>query len=205
LIARRPDILQSEQQLVAANALVGAARARYFPSLSLTAFGGTASNELERLFSGPARTWNFAGQLLGPIFAGGAIEAGNRQADALREQALRAYQQSIQDGFRDVEDALVAIQSRRELIATLERQLRSLRRALELVIERYDNGYDDYLAVVEAQRNAFSAEQALTSARGDGHRSLIDLYLALGGDWIEQVAPLPNPPAVAAGAMPATP
>jgi multidrug efflux system outer membrane protein len=201
LIARRPDILQAEQQLVASNALVGVARALYYPSLSLTGFGGTASSELDRLFSGPANTWSFVGQLLGPIFAGGAIDASNRQAEALREQALHAYQLSIQNGFRDVEDALVSIQSRRELAAAREAQVKSLQRTLELVRERYDNGYDDYLAVIDAEQALFAAQLSLTAAHGDGYRALVDLYLALGGDWIEQVAPLPDAsPAVAADA-----
>ena len=106
LITRRPDILQSEQQLVAANALVGAARALYFPTLSLTGTGGSASNELADLFSGPARTWSFAGQLVGPIFAGGAIDSANLQAEARYGQALEAYRQTIQRPFRDVDDAL---------------------------------------------------------------------------------------------------
>ena len=191
LIARRPDILQSEQVLVAANARVGVARALYFPTLSLTATGGTASRELDDLFSGPARSWSFAGQLLGPIFAGGAIDATNRQAEARREQAVEAYRQTIQNAFRDVDDALISIATRRVLIASLERQVAALQRAVVLSRERYDNGYADYLDVLDTERSLFSSELALSSARGDGYRALVDLYRALGGDWIEQVAPLP--------------
>ncbi|MET0231562.1 MAG: efflux transporter outer membrane subunit [Rhodanobacteraceae bacterium] len=190
LVARRPDILQSEQLLVAANARVGVARALYFPTLSLTATGGTASRELDDLFSGPARSWSFAGQLLGPIFAGGAIDATNRQIEAQREQAIEAYRQSIQSAFRDVDDALISIGTRRVLIASLERQVVALRRAVDLARERYDNGYADYLDVLDTERSLFSSELALSSARGDGYRSLVDLYRALGGGWIEQVAPL---------------
>ena len=191
LIARRPDILQSEQQLIAANALIGAARALYFPTLALTGFGGYASSELDDLFSGPARTWSFAGQLLGPIFSGGAIDSANRQAEARREQALATYRQTIQNAFRDVDDALVAIQSTRALVASLERRVSALQRAVELSRERYDNGYADYLEVLDTERSLFSAELSLSTARGDGYRSLVDLYRALGGDWIEQIAPLP--------------
>jgi multidrug efflux system outer membrane protein len=191
LIERRPDILQAEQQLVAANAMIGAARALYFPSVSLTASGGTASRELDDLFAGPSRTWSFAGQLLGPVFSGGAIKAANRQAQAQRDQALEAYQQTIQNAFRDVDDALAAIKAKRELIASLQRQVVALTRAVELTRERYDNGYTDYLEVLDTERSLFSAELSLSSARGDGYRALVDLYRALGGDWIEQVAPLP--------------
>jgi len=191
LLARRPDILQAEQQLVAANALVGAARTLYFPTLALTGAGGGASGELDDLFSGPARTWSFAGQLFGPIFAGGAIDAANRQAEARREQALATYERTIQDAFRDVDDALAAIQAKRALVASLERRVAALQRAVELARARYDNGYADYLEVLDTERGLFSAELSLSAARGDGYRSLVELYRALGGDWIEQVAPLP--------------
>ena len=191
LITRRPDILQSEQQLVAANALVGAARTLYFPTLSLTGYGGSASNALDDLFTGPARTWSFVGQLLGPIFAGGAIDSANLQAQARREQALASYEQTIQNAFRDVDDALAAIQSTRALVESLERRVAALRQAVELARLRYDNGYADYLEVLDTERSLFSAELSLSTARGDGYRSLVDLYRALGGDWIERVAPLP--------------
>jgi multidrug efflux system outer membrane protein len=190
LIVRRPDILQSEQQLVAANALVGAARALYFPTLSLTGAGGSASRDLDDLFSGPARTWSFVGQLLGPIFAGGAIDSANRQALARREQALADYEQSIQSAFRDVDDALAAIQAKRDLVASLERRVAALQRAVELSRERYDNGYADYLDVLDTERSLFSAQLSLTAAFGDGYRALVDLYTALGGDWIGEVTPL---------------
>lgn len=192
LISRRPDILQSEQQLVAANALVGAARALYFPSLSLTGFGGSASSELDDLFTGPARSWSFVGQLLGPIFAGGAIDSANRQALARREQALAGYQLTIQNAFRDVDDSLAAIENSAALVASLERRVAALQRAVELARERYDNGYADYLEVLDTERSLFSAELSLSSARGDGYRSLVNLYRALGGDWIGPVAPLPS-------------
>lgn len=189
LINRRPDILQAEEQLRASNALVGAARALYFPTLSLTASGGTASRELDELFSGPARTWSFTGQLLGPIFSGGAIESANQQALARREQAVHVYQQAVQNAFRDVDDALVAIVSKRALIAALSRQVTALKRAVELTRERYDNGYTDYLEVLDTERSLFSAELQLSSAQGDGYRTLVDLYRALGGDWIARVTP----------------
>jgi multidrug efflux system outer membrane protein len=193
LIARRPDILQSEQQLISANALVGAARALYFPTLALTGLGGHASSELDELFSGPARTWSFAGQLLGPIFTGGAVDSANRQAQARHAQALAVYEQTIQNAFRDVDDALAAIEAKRAVAASLERRVAALQQAVELARERYDNGYADYLDVLDTERSLFSAELSLSTARGDGYRALVDLYRALGGDWIHQVAPLPIP------------
>lgn len=186
LIVRRPDILQAEQQLVASNALIGAARASYFPAISLTAAGGRASRSLDNLFSGSARTWSFAGDLFGPIFAGGAIDAQNRQAEARREQAMAAYRKTIQAAFRDVDDALIAIQSSRDLVASLVRRVDALQRAVELARYRYDNGYTDYLEVLDTERSLFSAELSLSDAQGAGFRSLVDLYTALGGDWVER-------------------
>lgn len=194
LLARRPDILQSEQQLVAANARIGVARTLYFPSLSLTGDAGSSSRELDALFTGPARTWSFVGQLFGPIFAGGGIEAANRQADARNEQALLAYQGAIQSAFRDVDDALVAIQANTVLVASLERRVSALRRAVGLAVERYDNGYSDYLEVLDTERGLFSAELALSSARGNRYRAMVALYQALGGDWVTDSAHAPTHP-----------
>jgi multidrug efflux system outer membrane protein len=129
LLERRPDVQAAEQQLIAANARIGVARALYYPNISLTSSAGSASADLDNLFSGPARTWSFVGQLLGPIFAGGAIAAANRQAEARKAQALAAYEGSIQNAFRDVEDALAAVITTREVQAASERRTASLRRA----------------------------------------------------------------------------
>ncbi|QSX78789.1 efflux transporter outer membrane subunit [Agrilutibacter solisilvae] len=183
LLERRPDILEAEQQLVAANARIGVARALYFPSISLTGTAGYASADLGQLFTGPARTWSFVGQLLGPLFAGGQIDAANRQAEARRDQVLSAYESTIQNAFRDVEDALATVRSSREVQASYERRVASLRTGVELARLRYDHGYSDYLEVLDTERSLFSAELALSSARGDSYRALADLYRALGGDW----------------------
>jgi multidrug efflux system outer membrane protein len=183
LLERRPDIQQAEQQLISANARIGVARALYYPSISLTGALGASSPELGDLFSGPSRTWSFVGQLLGPIFAGGSIKAANAQADARREQALASYEGTIQDAFRDVDDALATVVSSRAVQDASERRTASLRRARELANERYENGYSDYLELLDTERSLFSAELSLSSARGDSYRSLVDLYRALGGDW----------------------
>jgi multidrug efflux system outer membrane protein len=183
LLERRPDVLQAEQQLVAANARIGAARTLYFPNIALTGFAGTASTQLDDLFSGPARAWSFSGQVLGPIFSGGAIESTNRQVEAQHEQALEAYRATIQDAFRDVDDALVSLRESRELIASLDRRVKALARAVELATLRYDNGAADYLDVLDTERSLFNAQLSLASARGDGYRAHVDLYRALGGDW----------------------
>ena len=199
LLERRPDILQAEQQLVAANARVGVARALYYPSISLTGGAGSSSPEQDSLFSGPARTWSFVGQLLGPIFAGGSIRAANAQADARREQAVASYEGTIQDAFRDVDDALATVVSSRAVEEASERRTASLRRARELANERYENGYSDYLELLDTERSLFSSELSLSSARGDSYRSLVDLFRALGGDWAatDPAASRPPPPAAA--------
>ena len=110
LLTRRPDILKAEQQLIASNALIGAARALYFPRITLTGLGGFASKSLGNLFTGPARTWSFTGDVAGPIYTGGGIKAATDQAEARREQALAAYELTIQNAFREVEDALITVQ-----------------------------------------------------------------------------------------------
>ena len=127
LLTRRPDILKAEQRLIASNALIGAARALYFPRISLTGLGGLASKSLGNLFTGSARTWTFTGDVAGPIYTGGGLKSATDQAVARREQALAAYELTIQNAFREVEDALVTVQTSRELEQSLERRVASLK------------------------------------------------------------------------------
>ncbi|WP_457097817.1 efflux transporter outer membrane subunit [Lysobacter sp. P5_B9] len=199
LLERRPDILQAEQQLAAANARIGVARALYFPSISLTGTGGFASADLDSLFTGPARTWSFVGQLLGPLFAGGSIKATNQQAEARREQALAVYESTIQNAFRDVDDFLIAVRTTREVEASLDRRVTALLRGVELARIRYDNGYSDYLEVLDTERSLFSAQLALSGAQGDSYRAMVGLYRAMGGDWDEMATSQPVSAAPAAG------
>lgn len=183
LLIRRPDILQAEQQLIASNALIGAARALFFPRINLTGLFGFASASLGNLFAGPSRTWAFTGDVAGPIYAGGGLTAAVDQAEARREQSFANYELVIQNAFRDVEDTLADLRHSAELRATAERRVAVLRRGLELAIERYENGYSDYLEVLDTERGLFAAELQLASARGDYQRALVNLYRALGGDW----------------------
>lgn len=186
LLYRRPDILAAEQQLIASNALIGAARAQYFPRISLTGLGGFASKALGALFTGPARTWTFTGDVAGPIYTGGGLRSATEQAEARREQSLASYELTIQNAFRDVEDALVAVRAAHDIEQSYGRRVAELRRGLSLARLRYDNGYADYIDVLDTERSLFSAELSLAAARGDGFRALVDLYRALGGDWIDQ-------------------
>ncbi len=183
LLTRRPDILQAEQQLIASNALIGAARALFFPRISLTGLFGLASGSLGNLFSGPARTWSFTGDAAGPIYTGGGLTAAVDQAEARRDQSLANYELVIQNAFRDVDDSLAAVQHAAEFRDAISRRVETLRRGVELANERYENGYSDYLEVLDTERSLFSAELQLATARGDYQRALVNLYRALGGDW----------------------
>jgi multidrug efflux system outer membrane protein len=191
LLARRPDILQAEQQLVASNALIGAARALFFPKISLTGLFGFASGSLGSLFSGPSRTWSFTGDVAGPIYTGGGLTAAVHQAEARREQSLNNYELVIQNAFRDVDDSLIAVQQSAEFRDAIRKRVGTLARGVELAKARYENGYSDYLEVLDTERSLFSAQLQLASARGDYQRALVNLYRALGGDWIVMPATAP--------------
>ena len=183
LLNRRPDILQAEQQLVASNALIGVARAQFFPRISLTGLFGFASSSLGGLFHGSASTWSITGDVAGPIYTGGGLTAAVDQAEARRRQSLYNYELVVQNAFRDVDDALASFQHSTELRDTLVARVATLTTSVQLANERYENGYSDYLEVLDAERSLFSAQLQLASARGDRERALVDLYRALGGDW----------------------
>ena len=183
LLARRPDILQAEQQLIASNALIGAARALFFPRINLTGLLGFASASLGNLFTGPAHTWSFTGDVAGPIYTGGGLTAAVDQAGARREQSLANYEKVVQGAFRDVEDSLADVRNSAELRDTLGRRVATLQRGVQLANTRYENGYSDYLEVLDTERSLFSAQLQLAAARGDYQRALVNLYRALGGDW----------------------
>lgn len=185
LLIRRPDIMQAEQQLIASNALIGAARALFFPRISLTGVFGFASASLGNLFTGPAHTWSFTGDVAGPIYTGGGLTAAVDQAEARKDQSLASYELTVQNAFRDVEDSLAGLRNSHELREALDRRVTTLRRGLELANERYENGYSDYLEVLDTERSLFTAELQLASAQGDYHRAMVSLYRALGGDWTE--------------------
>ena len=183
LLARRPDIRQAEQQLIASNALIGAARALFFPRITLTGLFGFASGALGSLFSGPAHTWSFTGDVAGPIYTGGGLTAAVDQAEARRNQQLANYDKVIQSAFQDVDDSLANVQHSAELRDTMLRLVATLQRSVVLARARYENGYSNYLDVLDAERSLFDAQLRLVSARSDYQRAIINLHRALGGDW----------------------
>jgi multidrug efflux system outer membrane protein len=184
LLERRPDIRQAEQELIAANAQIGVARAQFFPSISLTGLFGWESTRLSQLFTGPARMWNWAVPITQPIFTGGAISAEVKVAEAIREEALLQYQKAIQNAFRDMEDSLIDQRHTREQLDAQARQVEALRTYDSTARLRYENGYTSYIEVLDAERSLFDAELAYTQTKGGLLQALINIYKALGGGWV---------------------
>jgi multidrug efflux system outer membrane protein len=183
LLERRPDILQAEQQLIAFNARIGVAKAAYFPQISLTAASGFQSSALTSLFTGPAGLWNLAAGLTQPIFSGGRIRAGVEFSEAQQQEALLVYQQTIQQAFREVSDALVAYRKNREQREQQELLTQAAQGASELAEMRFRAGVTSYLEVLTNQTNFFEAELGLAESRRAELESLVQLYRALGGGW----------------------
>ncbi len=183
LLERRPDIRQAEQDLIAANARIGVAKALYFPTISLTGFLGLESTDLSSLFSGPARTWNYAAQITMPLFSAGGIAGTIKATEALQQQALVRYQQAIQTAFREVEDALIDQAKSREQLERQKKQVEALQKYLGLARLRYENGYTSYLEVLDAERGLFNAELSYTQTQGVLFRALVNLYKFMGGGW----------------------
>jgi multidrug efflux system outer membrane protein len=184
LLESRPDIRQAEQDLIAANAQIGVARAQYFPSISLTGMFGWESTKLSGLFTGPANIWTFASPLVQPIFTGGAVGGQVKTAEAIREEVLIQYQKTIQNAFRDVEDALIDQRQTREQLDAQLRQLDALRMYSRTARLRYDNGYTSYIEVLDAEQSLFNVELSYAQTKGGLHQALINLYKAMGGGWI---------------------
>lgn len=183
ILVNRPDIRQAEQELIAANAQIGAARALYFPTISLSGAYGFASSELSNLFKGPARLWSYAGSVSGPIFTGGAISSQVKQAEAARKAALGNYELTIQNAFSDVENALVA---RRKLVDQVRAQERLVKAGSEyerLARLQYNGGYSPYSTVLQAEQQLFPAELNYAQYRASLFISLVNIYKAMGGGW----------------------
>jgi len=183
LLERRPDIRQAEQLLVAANAEVGAAKADFFPRLSLTGLLGQVSPELGSLFESRSRTWSIGGGLLGPLFEGGRIKHGYEAARARWEQASISYEATTANAFGEVSRALV---DRTKLVETARQRAREVaayQEAVRVASIRYSSGLSAYFEVLEAQQQLFPAEIALAQTRRDQLVALVDLYRALGGGW----------------------
>jgi multidrug efflux system outer membrane protein len=185
LLERRPDIRAAEQQLIAANARIGVARAAYFPDISLSGTAGFQTAALTNLFSGPAGTWNFGASVAQPIFTAGKIRSNVRLAEAQQQTALLVYQQTIQGAFRDVSDALIAYRKTREFREQEELLFQSAQDAARLSHMRYNGGVTGYLEVLTNETNAFAAELGTVQAQQNELLALVQLYQSLGGGWQE--------------------
>ena len=183
LLLRRPDLVQAEQTLIAANARVAVAREAYFPTLSLTGYLGSESVALSDLFTGPAGIWQAALAAGQPIYAGGRIDAQVQAAGARERQALAQYQLAIQNAFRDVRDALVAQAKARERLEAESERVTALRTTLRFARLRYQNGMTGQLEVLDAERNLLAAEQNRIDALRSQRAAIADLFKALGGVW----------------------
>ena len=183
LLERRPDIRQAEEQLVSANALIGVARAAYFPDISLTATAGFQSSALTSLFTGPAGLWNFGGTLTQPIFTAGKLRSNVRLSEARQQEFVLSYQQTIQGAFRDVSDSLVAYRRTQEFRQQQEYLVASAEDAARLSHMRYNGGVASYLEVLTNETNYFSAELNLVQAQLNERLALVQLYKSLGGGW----------------------
>jgi multidrug efflux system outer membrane protein len=183
VLVRRPDVLAAEHALLAANANIGAARAAFFPSISLTAFGGTASASLDGLFGAGSSSWSFMPRITLPIFAAGALRASLDVAELRKSMEVARYERSIQVAFREVADALDSRGWLDEQLRAQAARVTAEARRFQLSELRYRNGVDSYLTLLLAQRDLFAARQQLIQTRLARLANLVDLYKALGGGW----------------------
>jgi outer membrane protein, multidrug efflux system len=193
LLARRPDIMEAEENLLAANANIGAARAAFFPKVSLTAAFGTESLSLGSLFKAGTAAWSFAPQITMPIFEGGQNIANLNLANVQKRIEIADYEKAIQSAFREVADGLAARGTYEQQIAALQRNTFANQRSLDLSELRYKNGVDSYVSVLLAQTNLYTAQQTLIQTQLARQTNLVDLYRALGGGWIARAGEAPRP------------
>jgi len=183
VLTRRPDILQAERALRAANASIGAARAAFFPSITLTAAAGTASSTLDGLFGGGSGTWNFIPLIRIPIFEAGRLQASLDVAEVQRDINVAQYEKAIQSAFREVADALADRASLTERLDARRQQVEATQAAFRLSDARYKGGADSYLGLLDAQRSLYLAEQELIIVRLADAANRVTLYKVLGGGW----------------------
>ena len=189
LLERRPDVLAAEQQLVAANANVGAARALFFPTISLTGLLGSVSGELKSLLKADANVWQVSPSLFAPIFQGGRIRRNYEASQARYDLVAAQYQKAALNAYREVANALVTVRKLGQSRLELEDGVEALRDAVDLSRRRYDAGLASYLEVLNADQQLFDQELQLAQVRGEELRAYVELYRALGGGWQDERTP----------------
>jgi multidrug efflux system outer membrane protein len=192
LLTRRPDIRQAEQQLVAANAQIGVAKAQRFPQMTISGFAGAGGTVVSGQTFGPLGVFSVLPVITLPIFNAGALAAGVDLADAQTQQAALQYQQTILQALREVSDSLVGIRKRQEFRAQQELLTKTLSDASQVAQLRYEGGVSSYLEVLDTERQYFQAELDLTRARQDELKAVVELYRALGGGWQAEEAATPS-------------
>jgi multidrug efflux system outer membrane protein len=190
LLQRRPDIRQAEQNLIAANANIGVAKAAYFPDISLTALLGLESAQLSDLFKGPSRAWSFGAGVLQPIFNAGRLRSQVAQAEAVQRQALHTYEKSIISAFQDVENALIDRTKFGQVREEQAKNVEALRSFRDLADLRYREGATIYLEVASAEQSLFIAQLAYVATQAQLFQSYANLYKAMGGGWVDQAEEL---------------
>ena len=203
LLERRPDLREAEQNLIAANAQIGAAKAAFFPSISLTGLLGVASGGLSNLFHSESKVWQYGTAVNLPIFTGGSLFGQLQVAEAQQQQALYSYQKAIQQAFSEVNNALVDQEKTRVQLAAQADEVKSLVLYAELARLRYDNGYTSYLEVVDAERSLFGVQQSYTQTKQTLLQAAINTYKAMGGGWTDEAARLNEAPTATPVPVPA--
>ena len=188
LLVRRPDVRQAEQNLLALNANIGAARAAFFPRITLTASAGVASNDLDTLFNNGTSAWSFVPQLLMPLFDAGRNQANLEAAKVNKEIAVAQYEKAIQTGFREVADALAGRATLGDQLQAQTAQLEAEKTRMGLTDLRFQNGVASSFDVLDAQRSLFTAQQAVVQVQALQLQNLVTLYKVLGGGWTEAAA-----------------
>jgi len=188
LLVRRPDIRQSEQNLIAAHARIGVARTQYFPTISLTGLFGYSSDVLSDLLQNSANLWQVGAKVSGHIFTGGRIKGDIRQAEARQQQLLNAYLSTIQTAFKEVNDSLISIQKLRELLKIQDRHIKALKDNIYFAHSRYDAGLCSYFEVIDAEKNLFFEELSYAQTQNDLFATMANIYKAMGGGWVTEAA-----------------
>jgi outer membrane protein, multidrug efflux system len=184
LLERRPDIKLAEQNLIAANARIGVAKAAYFPAISLTGLFGFASSDFSDLFTGSAKVWQYSAPITAPIFTAGRISSQVKVTEAVQQEYLHLYQQTIQTAFREFNDALADQNLTRKQLEAQNQRVAALRTYAGLARLRFDEGYSSYIEVLDAERSLFEVELAYVQTQGTLFQAMINLYKAMGGGWI---------------------
>jgi len=197
LLERRPDIRQAEENLVAANADIGVAKAAYFPNISLTGLLGLESSQLSDLFKGPSKVWSFGAGVAQPIFNAGRIRSQVAQTEALQRQALYTYEKSIISAFQDVENALIDRTKFGQVREEQAKNVEALLRFRDLAELRYKEGATIYLEVATAEQSLFIAQLAYVATQSQLFQSYANLYKAMGGGWVEEAERLSGGSSVA--------